>query len=313
MFAPQPTSPPLHAAFRREIAEHRLNRFLHVHLTLCAVVGLLPLFTPDAAARSAPAWVLQAVLYCLSLSSLLLGLSAAHGDADEFPVLFTQPVGRGAWLAGKARGARGAARAGVAAAGRAGGAHQRPDAVARRSSAAAAAGVCLVAGAARARGRLLGPRSRARPAGRARRLVRAAVRHGPRAARALRSARGCRQHADAWVLPLMLNPLSALRVTMLFTLEQTAPASIGAGPARRVVARPRRPLARGCSPRGRRRRSGSASPAPAAGSTSSAVRLVVLGAGDCPRAACVDRTNSMRLRDSTRPSDSHFASVRLTV
>ena len=90
------------AAFRREFAEHRLNRFLHVHLTLCTVAGLLPLFTPDAAARSASAWVLQAVLYCLSLSSLLLGLSAAQGDADEFPMLFTQPVGRATWLGGKA-------------------------------------------------------------------------------------------------------------------------------------------------------------------------------------------------------------------
>ena len=28
----------LHAAFLREIAEHRLNRFLHVHLTLCTAV-----------------------------------------------------------------------------------------------------------------------------------------------------------------------------------------------------------------------------------------------------------------------------------
>ena len=37
------------------------------------------------------------------------------------------------------------------------------------------------------------------------------------------------QHPEAWVLPLMLNPLSALRVTMLFTLERTAPASIGTG------------------------------------------------------------------------------------
>ena len=33
------------AAMRREFAEQRLNRFLHVHLTLCAVIGLLPLFT----------------------------------------------------------------------------------------------------------------------------------------------------------------------------------------------------------------------------------------------------------------------------
>ena len=52
----------LHATFTREIAEHRLNRFLHVHLALCAVASLLPLFTPDEAARSAPVWVLQAVL-----------------------------------------------------------------------------------------------------------------------------------------------------------------------------------------------------------------------------------------------------------
>ena len=37
------------------------------------------------------------------------------------------------------------------------------------------------------------------------------------------------QHASTWALPLMLNPLSALRITMLFTLERTAPASIGAG------------------------------------------------------------------------------------
>ena len=93
--------PTLRATFHREIAEHRLNRFLHVHLGLSAVVGLLPLFTPDAAARSAPSWGLQGVLYCLSLSSLLLGLSAAQGDADEFPLLFTQPVGRGSWMAGK--------------------------------------------------------------------------------------------------------------------------------------------------------------------------------------------------------------------
>ena len=42
------------ASVRRELAEQRLNRFLHVHLTLCAVTGLLPLFTPDAADRSAP-------------------------------------------------------------------------------------------------------------------------------------------------------------------------------------------------------------------------------------------------------------------
>ena len=46
-------------------------------------------------------WVLHAVLYCLSLSSLLLGLSAAQGDAEEFSLIFTQPISRSGWLAGK--------------------------------------------------------------------------------------------------------------------------------------------------------------------------------------------------------------------
>jgi hypothetical protein len=32
--------PTLRATFTRAIAEHRLNRFLHVHLALCAVVSL---------------------------------------------------------------------------------------------------------------------------------------------------------------------------------------------------------------------------------------------------------------------------------
>src|SRR5690349_15983738 len=82
------------AACLRELAANRVNRFLHVHLALAASAGLLPLFTPDDVANAAPLWVLHAVLYCLSLSALLLGLSSAHGEADEFALLFTQPAPR---------------------------------------------------------------------------------------------------------------------------------------------------------------------------------------------------------------------------
>jgi hypothetical protein len=216
------------AAFRREIAEHRLNRFLHVHLTLCAVVGLLPLFTPDAAARSAPAWVLQAVLYCLSLSSLLLGLSAAHGDADEFPVLFTQPVDRSAWLAGKS----------TALAALIGPASALTIAPAALTSGlapslafvgAAAAGACLVMA-------LLGLAVGCWIRDRVRGLL---VTLGvwfvllfgvDFLLLALSGSAVAQRYSDLWVLPLMLNPLSALRVTMLFTLERTAPLGVGASP-----------------------------------------------------------------------------------
>jgi Cu-processing system permease protein len=226
MFAPAHIAT-IDATFRREIAEHRLNRFLHVHLTLCALTGLLPLFTPDAAARSAPAWVLQAVLYCLSLSSLLLGLSAAHGDADEFPVLFTQFSGRATWLAGK--GAALAALLGPAVA-----LTIAPAVLTSGLTSsllfvgAAAAGVCLVLA-------LLGLAIGCWVRDHVRGLLVALgvwfmLLFGVELLLlAISGSPLVQQHANLWALPVMLNPLSALRVTMLFTLERTAPASIGTG------------------------------------------------------------------------------------
>lgn len=217
----------LHAAFGREIAEQRLNRFLHVHLALCALVGSLPLFTPDAAEQSAAAWVLQAVLYCLSLSSLLLGLSAAQGDADEFPLLFTQPVSRAVWLAGKA-----AALISILAP--ASLLLVLPTVLTNGISTslgmvvAAAAGVCIVLA-------LIGlavgfwVRDHVRGLLFALALWFCLLFGMDLVLLALSGAPWVQEHASAWVLPLMLNPLSALRVTMIFSLEQTAPAGIGSG------------------------------------------------------------------------------------
>ncbi|HTV00715.1 MAG TPA: hypothetical protein VMF13_09270 [Luteitalea sp.] len=216
------------AALRREIAEHRLNRFLHVHVALCAAVGLLPLFTPDAAARSAPAWTLQSVLYCLSLSALLLGLSAAHGDADEFPLLFTQPVSRVAWLAGKAAAIAAlivpASTLLVLPTALTGGLTAALAIVA-----AAAAGVCIALALV---GLAVGFWVRDHVRGL---LFALGLWFGllfgiDLLLLAVSGAPWVQTHADGWVMLLMVNPLSALRVTMIFGLEQVAPASIGASP-----------------------------------------------------------------------------------
>jgi hypothetical protein len=198
-----------------------------VHLALCAIAGLLPLFTPDDAARAAPAWALQSVLYCLSLSSLLLGLSAAHGDADEFPVLFTQPVARSAWLVGK-----GLALAGLLA----------PASVLLVLPAAAIAGITgtLLALASASAGvcltlALLGMavgfwvRDQVRGL-----LLALGVWFGllfgiDLVLLAIAGSPWVQAHATAWLVPIMVNPLSALRVTMVFSFEGTAPASIGTG------------------------------------------------------------------------------------
>ncbi len=91
------------AAANREWLGHRLNRFLHAHLALVAVAGLLPLLTPgEALSRGATWWLMHAMLYAVSLSALLLGLSSAHAETDEREWILAQPAGVGPWLAGKA-------------------------------------------------------------------------------------------------------------------------------------------------------------------------------------------------------------------
>lgn len=217
----------IRATFWREVAEHRLNRFLHVHLALATVISVLPLFTPDATERSAPAWVLQGVLYCLSLSSLLLGLSAAHGDADEFSLLFTQPMARGAWLSGKVMALAAllcpASLLLVAPTALTGGVSGTLVYVA-----AAAGGVCLAIALV---GLAIGFWVRDHVRGL---LLALGVWFGllfgtDLVLLALSGAPWVQQYPTAWVLPLMLNPLDALRVTVLFGLERTAPAGIGTG------------------------------------------------------------------------------------
>ena len=195
------------------------------------MVGLLPLFTPDAADRSAAVWVMQAVLYCLSLSSLLLGLSAAHGDADEFAMLFTQPVSREAWLAGKSLAIAAlllpASILTIAPAALTSGITSALGLVG-----AAAAGVCL---ALALLGLALGFWVRDHVRGLLVSLgVWFVLLFGVDLLLLAVSGTGWAQaHPGAWAVPLMVNPMSALRVTMLFAIEQTAPASIGAG---RVIA-----------------------------------------------------------------------------
>ena len=215
------------AACQRELWANRVNRFLHVHVALAAAAGLLPLFTPDDVESAAPMWVLHAVLYCLSLSALLLGLSSAHGESDEFPLLFTQPVPRAAWLLGKAAGLSivllPAALLLVL-----------PSIIwigatpALAGLAAAAAGITLAMAAI---GLAIGF------------WVRDPVRSLLTALGAwfvllfgtdllllaLSGAPWLQRRPDLWVALLMGNPLDALRITVIFDVEQAAFAALDAG------------------------------------------------------------------------------------
>ena len=216
------------ASWRREVLANRLSRFLHVHLFLALLAGLLPFFTPVDAAGAAPWWVLQAVMYCLSLSALLLGLNSAHAESDEFPILFSQPAPRSAWLLGKAAGLAmlvvPAPVLLVAPAALAGGLTRELVAVA-----VAAAGLSLSLAIF---GLGLGFWIRDRVRGLLAALTAWFVLLFGSDILLLAIARApwVQQHPGPWVSVLMFNPLDALRVTVLFGIAHAAPAGLDASP-----------------------------------------------------------------------------------
>lgn len=216
------------AAAGRELLSHRLNRFLHAHMLLVLVAGLLPLLTPgDALGRGAAWWLLHAVLYAVSLSALLLGLSSAHAEAEEFAWLLGQPAGIGPWLAGKAAALTALV---VAAAGLlalptalAGGASRELALAA--TGAAGVSAVCALAGL--ALGFWLRDGVRGLIAALAVWLV--LLFGTDLLLLAVAGAPQAQAHPDLWVAPLMANPLDAYRVTVMFAVERAAFSGLDTG------------------------------------------------------------------------------------
>jgi ABC-2 type transport system permease protein/Cu-processing system permease protein len=216
------------AAARREFLSHRLNRFLHAHLLLLLAAGLLPLLTPgDALARGAAWWLLHAVLYAISLSALLLGLSSAHAEADEFTWLLGQPSGVGPWLAGKAIALIAlVVMATVFLSGPtflAGGGSRELLVV--TAGAGGVSAVCAMLGLA------LGFLVRDNVQG----LIAAVAAWfvllfgADLLLLAVAGGTATQAHPNLWVGALMMNPLDAFRITVLFAVEQAAFSGIDAG------------------------------------------------------------------------------------
>jgi ABC-2 type transport system permease protein/Cu-processing system permease protein len=218
----------IRAAAGRELLSHRLNRFLYAHLVLVGTAGSLPLLTPgDALARGAAWWLLHAVLYAVSLSALLLGLSSAQAESEEFAWLLGQPAGVGPWLAGKAAALM--TLLGVASL-----LLTLPTALAGGVSrdlalaAGGAAGVSVVCGLA---GLAIGFWMRDPVRG----LIAAVavwlvlLFGTDLLLLALAGAPLAQQNPDLWVAPLMVNPLDAFRVTVLFSVERAAFSELNAG------------------------------------------------------------------------------------
>jgi ABC-type transport system involved in multi-copper enzyme maturation permease subunit len=91
---------PLHAILAREFRAALINRYFQVFCALALLGGIAAIvFSEDGSAVGF--FLLQIALYFVSLFSLLAGVSSAQGEREEWPLLFTQPVARGAYVIGK--------------------------------------------------------------------------------------------------------------------------------------------------------------------------------------------------------------------
>lgn len=217
------------ATLARECLSHRVNRFMHWHLGLLALAGVAAVLASPQDDASGVAWfVLYAVLYVVSLSAVLLGLSSAQAEADEVSFLLTQPTGAGPWIAGKVIGL-----ALIVA----------PSAVLLvvpwiltggwspmlAMMTAATAGLCVVLAIA---GLAVGLWVRDPVRGL---IATVAVWFfwlfaTDIALLLVAGAPWLHAHPAAWVAPLMVNPFDALRVMVLLALEHAAFNTMGAGP-----------------------------------------------------------------------------------
>ncbi len=97
--------PPLHHSAAviaaRELRTLLRNRFLHVFAVIALGGGLLATRLAPSI-EAIPFILLQLALYFVPLFSILIGLSSAHGELEEHPFLFSQPISRFAVVAGKA-------------------------------------------------------------------------------------------------------------------------------------------------------------------------------------------------------------------
>lgn len=92
--------PEIRPVLARELHAALINRYLQVFSLLALACGVGGVFLSETA-EAAAFFALQVSLYFVPLFAVLLGVSSARMESEEWPALFSQPVARSALLAGK--------------------------------------------------------------------------------------------------------------------------------------------------------------------------------------------------------------------
>src|SRR5579884_346056 len=91
---------PLRAVLRREFRAATLNRHFQVFAAFSTVAGIAAACFSESA-DAVGFFVVQVALFLVSLFALLAGVSSAHAEREEWPLMFSQPVPRVAYVTGK--------------------------------------------------------------------------------------------------------------------------------------------------------------------------------------------------------------------
>jgi hypothetical protein len=90
----------LEALLLREFRAALINRYFQVFAALSFVGGLAAAFFSEDA-NAIGLFVVQIALFLVSLFALLAGLSSAQAEREEWQLMFSQPLPRGAYVLGK--------------------------------------------------------------------------------------------------------------------------------------------------------------------------------------------------------------------
>jgi ABC-type transport system involved in multi-copper enzyme maturation permease subunit len=90
----------IRAVLLREFRAALINRYFQVFAALSLLGGIAAIMLTEDT-NSVAFLLLQFSLYFVSLFALLAGVSSAQGEREEWPLLFAQPVPRGAYSIGK--------------------------------------------------------------------------------------------------------------------------------------------------------------------------------------------------------------------
>lgn len=97
---PLPETGIFSAVLRRELRAALVNRYFQVFSILALCAGVAAVTLSDVA-NAAVFFLLQVALYFVSLFAVLVGVSSARAESEEWPILFAQPVPRSACILGK--------------------------------------------------------------------------------------------------------------------------------------------------------------------------------------------------------------------